>query len=233
MRINPKLYAVAEGVTPIEVQSFDERKVELYYMDDFDGVKEDFINKGQFAAWSSEDGVNYRVFIEKGYYEAVGELYSEPINKIWVEFWDKTEQISNKLSKKVMIPIMIISVIVCIGSMWLGDVGQYIAIGILVVAFIVMLVINSKTKKAIVAENIKSRDLIVKHLGQNRFDALLDAQKNYMDEYYQNLYPEDEDEEAEDGNDVEAIEEPKEVIEAEATVVDTDNIDEAEIVEEK
>lgn len=231
MRINPKLYAVAEGVTPIEVQSFDDRKVELYYMDDFDGVKEDFINKGQFAAWSSEDGVNYRVFIEKGYYEAVGELYSEPINKIWVEFWDKTEQISNKLSKKVMIPIMVISVIVCIGSMWLGNVGQYIAIGILVVAFIVMLVVNSKTKKAIVAENIKSRDLIVKHLGQNRFDALLDAQKNYMDEYYQNLYPEDDEEETD--NEVEAIDEPKEVIEADATIVNPDNIDEAEIVEEK
>jgi len=218
MRINPKLYSVAEGVTPIEVQSFDDRKVELFYMDDFEGVKEDFINKGQFAAWASEDGVNYRVFIEKGYYEAVGELYSEPINKIWVEFWDKTEQISNKLSKRVMIPIMVLSVIVCIGSMWLGNVGQYIAIGILVVAFIVMLVINSKTKKAIVAENIKSRDLIVKHLGQNRFDALLDAQKNYMDEYYQNLYPEDE-QEAEE-NETDAIEAPVE------DVQETDNLEE-------
>lgn len=218
MRINPKLYSVAEGVTPIEVQSFDDRKVELFYMDDFEGVKEDFINKGQFAAWASEDGVNYRVFIEKGYYEAVGELYSEPINKIWVEFWDKTEQISNKLSKRIMIPIMVLSVIVCIGSMWLGNVGQYIAIGILVVAFIVMLVINSKTKKAIVAENIKSRDLIVKHLGQNRFDALLDAQKNYMDEYYQNLYPEDE-EEAEE-NETDAIEAPVE------DVQETDNSEE-------
>ena len=218
MRINPKLYSVAEGVTPIEVQSFDDRKVELFYMDDFEGVKEDFINKGQFAAWASEDGVNYRVFIEKGYYEAVGELYSEPINKIWVEFWDKTEQISNKLSKRVMIPIMVLSVIVCIGSMWLGNVGQYIAIGILVVTFIVMLVINSKTKKAIVAENIKSRDLIVKHLGQNRFDALLDAQKNYMDEYYQNLYPEDE-EEAEE-NETDAIEAPVE------DVQETDNLEE-------
>lgn len=225
MRINPKLYSVAEGVTPIEVQSFDDRKVELFYMDDFEGVKEDFINKGQFAAWASEDGVNYRVFIEKGYYEAVGELYSEPINKIWVEFWDKTEQISNKLSKRIMLPIMVLSVIVCIGSMWLGNVGQYIAIGILVVAFIVMLVINSKTKKAIVAENIKSRDLIVKHLGQNRFDALLDAQKNYMDEYYQNLYPEDE-EEAEE-NETDAIEAPVEEVQ------EIDNLEEAKALEEK
>ncbi|MBE6136936.1 MAG: hypothetical protein E7176_00885 [Erysipelotrichaceae bacterium] len=212
MRINPKLYVIAEGVTPIETQQFDDRRVELFYMDDFDGVKEEFINKGQFAAWSSEDGVNYRVFIEKGYYEAVGELYTQPINKIWVEFWDTTEKITHKLSRKIMMPIMIIAVIVCIGSMWMGDVGQYIAIGILVAAFIVMLVINSKTKKSIVAENIKSRDLIVKHLGQNRFDALLDAQKSYMDEYYQSLYPQDEDEESSDSDDaIDVIEASEEV----------------------
>lgn len=212
MKINPKLYQVAEGITPVETQSFDDRKVELFYMDDFDGVKEEFIQKGQFAAWSSEDGVNYRVFIEKGYYEAVGELYTQPINKIWVEFWDTTETITNKLSRKIMMPIMLISVLVCIGSMWLPNLGQYIAIGVLIVAFIVMLLINSKTKKSIVAENIKSRDLIVQYLGQDKFDKLLDEQKNYMDEYYKNLYPDNdiEDEEvesvADDSNSIEEIE---------------------------
>lgn len=198
MRINPKLFAVANDVTPIETQEFDGRKVELFYMDDFDGVKEEFINKGQFATWASEDGVNYRLFIEKGYYEAVGELYAQPVNKIWVEFWDKTDVISKKFTRYVMIPIMIVSILVCIGSMWMGNVGQYVAIAILVVAFIAMLFCNSRTKKAIVKENISSRDLIIQHLGQERFDKLLDKQKEYMDEYYQKLYPEDEEENIEE-----------------------------------
>lgn len=198
MRINPKLFAVANDVTPIETQEFDGRKVELFYMDDFDGVKEEFINKGQFATWASEDGVNYRLFIEKGYYEAVGELYAQPVNKIWVEFWDKTDVISKKFTRYVMIPIMIVSILVCIGSMWMGNVGQYVAIAILVVAFIAMLFCNSRTKKAIVKENISSRDLIIQHLGQERFDKLLDKQKEYMDEYYQKLYPEDEEENTEE-----------------------------------
>ena len=167
-------------------------------MDDFDGVKEEFINKGQFATWASEDGVNYRLFIEKGYYEAVGELYAQPVNKIWVEFWDKTDVISKKFTRYVMIPIMIVSILVCIGSMWMGNVGQYVAIAILVVAFIAMLFCNSRTKKAIVKENISSRDLIIQHLGQERFDKLLDKQKEYMDEYYQKLYPEDEEENTEE-----------------------------------
>lgn len=197
MRINPKLFAVASEVAPIETQEFDERKIELYYMDDFDGVKEEFINKGQFAAWASEDGVNYRLFIEKGYYEAVGELYTQPINKIWVEFWDRTDEVSKKFSRYVMIPLMVVAIALCIASMWMGTIGNYIAIGVLVVAFIVMLFCNSKTKKAIMNENVKSRDLIIKHLGQDRFDKLLDTQKEYMDEYYQKLYPEEEEEQLE------------------------------------
>lgn len=214
MRINPKLFAVANDVTPIETQEFDGRKVELFYMDDFDGVKEEFINKGQFATWASEDGVNYRLFIEKGYYEAVGELYEQPVNKIWVEFWDKTDVISKKFTRYVMIPIMIVSILVCIGSMWMGNVGQYVAIAILVVAFIAMLFCNSRTKKAIVKENISSRDLIIQHLGQERFDKLLDKQKEYMDEYYQKLYPEDEEENTEEEAEAASEEAKEESIES-------------------
>lgn len=224
MRINPKLFAVANEVTPVETQEFDNRKVELFYMDDFDGVKEEFINKGQFATWASEDGVNYRLFIEKGYYEAVGELYTLPINKIWVEFWDKTDVISKKFTRYVMIPIMIVSILVCFGSFLIpGNIGQYIAIGVLVVAFIAMLFCNSKTKKAIMKENINSRDLIIQQLGQDRFDKLLDKQKEYMDEYYQNLYPEDEEETDETFEDEEerVLENPEKESIEQKEIVDT------------
>ena len=91
MKINPKLFNVAAEADPVDVQEFDERKVEIYMMDNYPKIKEEFINKGKFAVWSSIDGVNYRIFIEEGYYNELKELYSQPINKIWVDFWDTCE----------------------------------------------------------------------------------------------------------------------------------------------
>lgn len=232
MKMNQKLFMIAENVTPIEVQEWDERKIEVYYMDDFDGVKEEFINKGQFAAWASIDGVNYRLFLEKGYHEAVGELYSQPINKIWVEFWDRTDVIARKFSRKVMLPIMIVCIVAVILSFifaeQLGKAGDIITIVMLVVAFVAMIFSNSFTKKAIMRENVASRDLIIKHLGENKFDKLIDRQKEYMDAYYENLYPQDEDDEEIEED---SVEEDNEVVEAEATEDDKkEEIEETEII---
>lgn len=208
MRINPKLFSIAAEVTPVDVQEFDGRKVEIYEMDEFPKVKEEFINKGKFAVWSSEDGVNYRVFIEKGYYQELKLLYRQDINKIWVDFWDTCEGISKRASRRIILPTTIVALIALIGSSFIpGDnnASLWVMIAVVAVAFFVMIFCNKLSRKKIYDANVNSVEQIKKSLGAKTFDELLEKQKEYMDKYYDALYPEEEELE-----DEEVIEAPKE-----------------------
>lgn len=245
MRINPKLYAVAEGKTPVEVQEFDDRKIEVFLMDDLEGVKDEYVlGKGQFAVWSSVDGTNYRLYIENGYYQEVTPLYSQPVNKVWIEFWDVTDGISKKFSRFIIYPLMIIAVVLCVLSLvlqnYMGNWGSWVIIGVLILLFIIMIVSNSVTKKKIGEENIKSRQKIVEFFGQDEFNALIDKQKAYMDSYFENLYPQEEatEDSAEEENvevALEKTEEPTldEVVEEKAEEVKEEAVETEEVVEKK
>lgn len=229
MRINPKIFTLADGATPIEVQEFDGRKVELFYLDDYEEAKNEFIAKSQFAVWSSIDGVNYRVYIESGYYNAVKALYQQPINKIWVDFWDTTENITKKTSRRILIPMMVVCCGLCIGSFFVKqDWASYAIIGVLILAFICMIVVNSFTRKKVMEANIKSRNEISDFLGQNQFDDILKKQKEYIDEYYDKLYQNDnieEDDEALEADEPQEIEEAKSLEKTEDVVVEEKTLD--------
>ena len=192
MKINPKLYEVANTVTPVETQDIGNgAKIEVYTMDQFTGIREEFVNnKGEFAVWSSLDGINYRIFLEDGYYEAVKDLYSQPVNKIWVEFWNKTDNISKKFSRFFIYPLMGVAIVLAVLAIVLSNIPvfQYVVIGVLVLLFIAMIVVNFRTKKIITNESVKSRQEIIDLFGEDKFNTLTDTQKSYMDAYMDNLY---------------------------------------------
>ncbi|MDE6661684.1 MAG: hypothetical protein K2J93_07660 [Anaeroplasmataceae bacterium] len=195
MRINPKLFTIANEAEPVDVQEFDGRKIEVFMMDPYPQVKEEFINKGKFAVWSSVDGVNYRLFIEEGYYNELKPLYSQAINKIWVDFWDTCESVSRKMSRYVILPITVVAIGGCIGFSFIERIGIYLMIAVVVIAFVAMLFCNRLTRKKIYDANTASVELIKKSLGgAKQFDDMLERQKNYMDNYYDSLYPEDDEE---------------------------------------
>ena len=242
MKVNVKLYNIVTEQLPLETQNIDGRVVEIYRMDDFEKVKDEFIRQGRFAVWSSVDGSNYRIFIESGYYDEFKELYSTAINKIWVDFWDACEKYSRDATFKITIPTTGVALAGCLlASVLPGlkgtDLGSYLSIGLVIVAFIVMMFSNSKAKRKIAEENVKSVDLIKKEIGEKRFEQLIEARKDYTDRYFAALYPEDEIEETESEEvaETEFVEEA-EVIEAEVTEVveetKEEKVVEVEVVEE-
>ena len=103
-----------------------------------------------------------------------------------------------------LIGFVVAVVIIC---NFLGNIGSYISIGVLIASFIAMLFINTRTKKAIMQENVNSRKMIVEKIGQEHFDKLLEAQKEYMDEYYDKLYPSEEEDEENSDDSENSIEE--------------------------
>ena len=230
MKVNVKLYNLVETQKPLDVQEIDGRVVEMYNMDEFPRIQEEFIRQGRFAVWSSVDGKNYRIFIEPGYYNEFKELYSLNVNKIWVDFWDACEKISHTATFKIIIPVTGVALAGCLGlSFWKSEISTYLSIGLVVIAFLAMMVSNSRAKSKIQQENIKSVDLIKKEVGEKRFEELIEARKDYTDKYYAALYPEDE---IEEETEQEVLEEPV-VEEVEVQKADSVEVVEAEVVEDK
>ena len=227
MKVNVKLYNLVNGQSPLDVQQIDNRNVEIYSMVDFPQVKEEFIRQGRFAVWSSVDGNNYRIFIEPGYYNEFKELYSLPVNKIWVDFWDACEKLSHTATFKIIIPVTGVALAACVGlSFWKSEISSYISIALVILAFLVMMISNSRAKSKIQQENVKSVELIKKEVGEKRFEQLIEARKDYTDKYFAAIYPEDV---VEEETEAEALEEP--VVE-EAQVVETTEVEEKkEVIE--
>lgn len=183
----------AKPSTPFETQELEGHKVELYYMDDFPQVLDEFTNKGKFAVWSSKDGVDYRLAVEKKYYETLSDLYSKKVNQVWLNFWDECDRIQKNFSFKLVLPLTCVVVVVFLLLVnlknWFNvnvpdSVTIGLTFGIPLVYIIFIMFLRSRVMKKINLAQADSIQKIKNDLGAAKFENLLRGQRTYIDEFF-------------------------------------------------
>lgn len=235
MKLNERVFEVLNG-EPVEVQNLDGHEVKIYILDDYPDVLNEFVNKGKFAVWSCVDGTNYKLAIEKGYYDELRELYSDKVNDTWLKFWDECEKISSTFSKKIVLPataviIVIFVVLMALSNKMPGKLGTYLTLGLAIFYVLVILILRKLTTNKINIANQNALAVIKKNLGEAHFNDLLERQRNYIDAYYDTLSAKEEAEASANEENVNELKETEETTEAE--VEESNNNEEAEVKEKE
>lgn len=235
MKLNERVFEVLNG-EPVEVQNLDGHEVKIYILDDYPDVLNEFVNKGKFAVWSCVDGTNYKLAIEKGYYDELRELYSDKVNDTWLKFWDECEKISSTFSKKIVLPataviIVIFVVLMALSNKMQGKLGTYLTLGLAIFYVLVILILRKLTTNKINIANQNALAVIKKNLGEAHFNDLLERQRNYIDAYYDTLSAKEEAEASANEENVNELKETEETTEAEKE--ESNNNEEAEVEEKE
>ena len=235
MKLNERVFEVLNG-EPVEVQNLDGHEVKIYILDDYPDVLNEFVNKGKFAVWSCVDGTNYKLAIEKGFYDELRELYSDKVNDTWLKFWDECEKISSTFSKKIVLPataviIVIFVVLMALSNKMPGKLGTYLTLGLAIFYVLVILILRKLTTNKINIANQNALAVIKKNLGEAHFNDLLERQRNYIDAYYDTLSAKEEAEASANEENVNELKETEETTEAEKE--ESNNNEEAEVEEKE
>ncbi len=214
MKMLPREYDKAQG-EPFRVEEYKGAKLEMYYLDDRSDYAK-FASRGRFSVWTS-DGVGYRLFVDKGYYNAVSGLYRNDVNDIWLDFTNNIYGEQKRLSNRYMM-VSFILLFVILGASFLiqeffPQIGQDTFLYSMVFLFIGLFFSSSMQQKKLKAlvqeENAKATSLIRQAVGEENFQDILNAQEKYYQEYF-NVEPDPVDEE-----NPEALEAPQDAIDAE------------------
>ena len=235
MKLNERVFEVLNG-EPVEVQNLDGHEVKIYILDDYPDVLNEFVNKGKFAVWSCVDGTNYKLAIEKGYYDELRELYSDKVNDTWLKFWDECEKISSTFSKKIVLPataviIVIFVVLMALSNKMPGKLGTYLTLGLAIFYVLVILILRKLTTNKINIANQNALAVIKKNLGEAHFNDLLERQRNYIDAYYDTLSAKEEAEASANEENVNELKETEETTESEKE--ESNNNEETEVKEKE
>jgi len=184
MKLNYRIFASLEGSKPFEIQEVGDKKVEFFYLNDMPYFL-NYTSRGRFYVWSS-DGINYRIVVEKGFYENVDHLFKVEVNEIWITFLEEAGIVNKTLSKLYLIMGIIVFILLStlgffilfekntLSSMFLG-LG-----GMLFLSFIKTFTVNKKIN----ALNYEVQDKIREYLNEEKFSELVMQQNTYVRNYF-------------------------------------------------
>lgn len=196
MKMYVKEYNKVAG-EPFRVEDYRGHKLEMFYFNDHPSYQK-FVSAGRFSIWTS-NGNDYRLLIEKGYYEKVKDLYDNEINNIWLDYTNVIYGEQKRLSKRYMLFSMIALVVVMGlsmgGQQLFSELGQIFFIVSMVLLFGILFGSSHFQQKAlrnlVTEENKNTTNLIKETMGSSKFEKVLQAQDDYYREFFN--VPEDED----------------------------------------
>jgi hypothetical protein len=212
MKLNFKVYKQLIN-EPFLTQEIDGKIIEFHYMNDTPFLYQ-YASRGRFAIWTS-DATNYRVLIEKKYYEALEDFYQPEVNKIWLEFLEGVSGLSKKINTWFIIPTLILYVVIAgLATYLFKDYTLQILLGMIVLVVVSNMFQGRLVNKKVREENLKAQDKIRNLIGNERFESLIKAQEDHYQEYFK-FQEETQVEEQNDQLETDVIEDETEINETE------------------
>ena len=190
MRLNPKVYKALVG-EPFAVQEIDGKHVEFHYMDDTPYLAQ-YTGRGRFAVWTS-DGKDYKVLIERKYYETMKPFYEQGVNEIWLGFLGKVAALSRKINLWFLIPTMALyAILVTLFSIFWPE-QMIILLIVMLVGVVATNTVQSRiVNKKVKEENGATQEAIKAFVGEQTFNELVSNQEAFYAAYFKSEAPAEE-----------------------------------------
>lgn len=233
MKIHKHIYKSLDGKEPFHVQEHENFNVEFFYLNESEFFH-NTISNGRFYVWTADKG-NFRILVEKGYYEEFSYFFAEDVSVLWANYFIAYFKRMNKLKwLTVLIGSVSAIAILSIFTFLLEKqmLGLIISLAVVTIGMFLTPRIMDKIFKE---ENGKVQVQVKEQLGETNLKRYIDGEQIYAEAFLTKYQAEIERVNAADDLDdevqelVEDVEEVEEVLE----VVDTINYEDMTVAELK
>lgn len=175
---------------PFRVEKYKDTKLEMHYFNDHPSYQK-YVQSGRFSIWTS-NGVDYRLLIEKGYYEKVTALYDNEINDIWLDYTNVVYESQRKMSRKYMYISLAALVAITGVSLLIQTFVEKAGDNVFLISMILLFVVlfgsshfqQKALKELVRVENEKTSLAIRDAMGKEKFNEILKGQEEYYQEFF-------------------------------------------------